>query len=199
MRRIVSEGPGRRSLARRPAPWAFAAALGWLGLSASACLQQVGTGTGTTDPTATATTGTATASDAVPTGTGCTTDPASQITLCEGSSVCPGLDVDPGALSGCGFRLRAGGVIDLECLCADALCPIGVADTCAQATQLLSSQTSLSVCEQTSEGRCVQVVTGQSPGSSSGSSTTSPSANGCDKTCESECAGEPDCIQLCGC
>ena len=86
-------------------------------------------------------------------------------------------------------------MIDLECLCnGEMLCPIGVPDTCNQATQLLSSQTALVVCEEASDGRCVQV--GPSDAGAAGDAAT-PSP--CDKQCESECAGEPDCIQLCGC
>ena len=102
--------------------------------------------------------------------------------------------VDQGTLSGCGFRIHAGAVIDLECLCGEELCPIGVPDTCAQASQLLSSQTSsLVVCEQASNGTCEQV------GASDAGTSVNPSVSTCDRTCEGECAGEPDCIQLCGC
>jgi hypothetical protein len=162
-----------------------------------ACLQQVSTGTGATDPTASGATGTTSSSTdtTTPAGAECGTDSQTQITLCEQTSLCPGVTVDPGALPSCGFRIHAGSVIDLECLCdGDQLCPIGVPDTCAEATQLLTSQTSLVVCEQASDGRCVQV------GSDAGSPPNpSAAASNCDKQCESECAGEPDCIQLCGC
>jgi hypothetical protein len=161
-----------------------------------ACLQQVSTGTGTTDPTAGGTSTASSSSDTTtPAGAGCGTDMQSQITLCEQTSLCPGVVVDPDALPGCGFRIHPGSVIDLECLCGDQLCPIGIPDTCAQATQLLSSQTALVVCEQVSDGRCVQVA------ASDAGSAANPSAaaSTCDKQCESECAGEPNCIQLCGC
>jgi hypothetical protein len=193
--------PVRRVISAFSVPAAFASGLG-LVLSVAACLQNVSTGTGTTDPTATATTS-ASASDSVPSGTGCTTDPASQITLCEESSICPNIDVDQGILPGCGFRLRPGGVIDLECLCADSLCPIGVADSCDQALTLLMAQTSaLGVCQEVSDGHCVQITAsdaGTSTGTTSTTTTTPAAASSCDKPCESECAGEPDCIQLCGC
>jgi hypothetical protein len=161
-----------------------------------ACLQQLSTGDGTTDPTTSggSTTSSSSAGTTTPAGAGCTTDPQSQITLCEQTSLCPGVSVDQGMLSGCGFRIHPGAVIDLECLCSgDELCPIGVPDTCAEATQLLSSQTALVVCEEASDGRCVQV------GSDAGSTSASAPPSTCDKQCETECAGEPDCIQLCGC
>jgi hypothetical protein len=185
-----------------PAP-----SLALLGLSVAvggllACLQNVSTGTGTTDPTATASTAT-TSSGSVPSGAGCTTDPVSQITLCEESSLCPTIDVDQSILPGCGFRMRNSDVIDLECGCSDSLCPIGVADTCDEALTLLGQQTELSVCQQASEGRCVPLTSDAGASTSTGTSTTTtttPAASSsCDKTCESECAGEPDCIQLCGC
>jgi hypothetical protein len=105
-------------------------------------------------------------------------------------------------MPGCGFRIRPGGVIDLECLCSGVLCPIGVADTCDQALSLLDQQqTSLMVCEQANEGRCVQLGPDGGSAETTGASSTSNTAvsSTCDKTCESECAGEPDCIQLCGC
>jgi hypothetical protein len=164
-----------------------------------ACLEQVSTGTGTTDPTGgggTATAASSSSATTTPAGSGCGTDPESQITLCEQTSVCPGVTVDPGALPSCGFRIHPGSVIDLECLCGgDELCPIGIPDTCEQATQLLSSQTALVVCQQVSDGRCVQVA---SP--DAGAASTNPgAASSCDKQCQSECAGEPNCIQLCGC
>jgi hypothetical protein len=179
----------------RLSPSALAPLSALVALPLLACLQQVSTGTGTTDPTASGTTAAvASTGTTTPAGAGCSTDPASQITLCEQTSLCPGVSVDQGTLSGCGFRIHAGAVIDLECLCGEELCPIGVPDTCAQATQLLSSQTSsLVVCEQASNGTCEQV------GASDAGTATSPSVSTCDKTCETECAGEPDCIQLCGC
>jgi hypothetical protein len=122
-------------------------------------------------------------------GTNCTTDPQSQITLCEQIANCPGVEVDPGAYPGCGFRLNAASLYDLECACGDSLCPIGVPTSCADAQQLLDQeQSSILVCQQTSEGTCLPLPT-------SGSGTQSS----CDKQCESECAGDPNCIQMCGC
>lgn len=166
-----------------------------------ACLQNISTGTGTTDPTATATGTVAATSTATPTGSACGTDVQTQVTLCAGIDLCPGIVVDQGTLPGCGFRIHAGAVIDLECLCTDVLCPIGVADTCDQVTQLLSEQTSLTVCEQASEGHCLQVGAPAATATPTATATAAPTspASSCDRTCESECAGEPDCIQLCGC
>jgi hypothetical protein len=181
----------------RRAPLSIAPISALAALPLLACLQQVSTGTGTTDPAASGGTATPSSSNATatPAGSGCGTDMQSQITLCEQTSLCPGVTVDPGALPGCGFRIHPGSVIDLECLCGgDELCPIGIPDTCDQATQLLSSQTAVVVCQQVSDGRCVQVA------SDAGGAMSNPSATStCDKQCESECAGEPNCIQLCGC
>ncbi len=162
-------------------------------LSTLGCLQQVSTGSGTgTDPTtATGSTPSATGTGGtVPTGSQCVDDPQTQTTLCAQTSACPGVAVDPGAFPNCGFQIHAGSVLDLECLCGDALCPIGVPQTCAEASQLLASQSSLVVCQQASEGHCIELA-----GPSPDAGASSP----CDKQCETECAGEPNCIQLCGC
>jgi hypothetical protein len=166
----------------------FAAALALLA-SPAACLElSTGTDAGA-DAGAVATTPTTGVTGAVtPSGAGCTEDAVTQVTLCEQISTCPGVDVDQGAFPGCGFRITQGSpALDLECLCGTSLCPIGVPSTCADATQLLSQQSSITVCEQSDEGRCVaQATTG-------GTSST------CDKNCESGCAGDPSCIQFCGC
>jgi hypothetical protein len=125
-------------------------------------------------------------------GTNCTTDPQSGITLCEQIANCPGVDVDPGAFPGCGFRLHASSIYDLECGCGDSLCPIGTPISCATAQQLLDQQqSSIVVCQQLDEGSCLPLTVDAGGGSSS--------TGTCDKTCESECGGSPDCIQLCGC
>jgi len=122
-------------------------------------------------------------------GTGCATDATSGITLCEAIDACPGIAVDQGAYPGCGWRMSAASLYDLECACGDALCPIGTPTSCADAQQLLDqSQSSVLVCQQASEGTCIPLAP---------SSGGTPS--GCDKSCESQCAGEPGCIQLCGC
>jgi hypothetical protein len=170
----------------------FSATLGLL-VSQGACLE-IGTGTDAgTDAgaaTATTTTGGVTAT-VTPSGTGCTEDMVTQVTLCEEISTCPGVDVDQGVFPGCGFRIQQGSpALDLECLCDTSLCPIGVPSTCAEATQLLSQQSSITVCEQIDENRCVALPT---TGTTGGTSST------CDKNCESGCAGDPTCVQFCGC
>lgn len=152
-----------------------------------ACLQlDTGTDAGTD-----AGGGTVSTSAGSPTGTpqgaGCSPVLQTQASLCEQISTCPGVDVDPGVFPDCGFRIQSGSTLDLECLCNTALCPVGVATSCAEAAQLLAAQNEFSVCEQEAEGRCVE----------QGTPTTTSSS--CDKTCESECAGDPSCIQLCGC
>ncbi|HEY8041657.1 MAG TPA: hypothetical protein VIF15_17750 [Polyangiaceae bacterium] len=152
-----------------------------------ACLQ-IGTGTGLgTDggPVATADAGRI---EAGPSGAGCFQDTPSQTVLCEQIDTCPGLDVNQGVLPSCGFRMNTGG-LDLECLCGDALCPIGVPTSCAQAAQLLDRQSSLTVCQQQGEGRCVQLTAPDAGGTSST----------CDKNCQAQCAGDPSCMQMCGC
>jgi hypothetical protein len=122
-------------------------------------------------------------------GTNCATDPASGVTLCEGIAQCPGLLVDQGAFPGCGFRMNAASAYDLECDCGGLLCPVGAATSCNDAVQLLDqAQSSLAVCEQANSGTCMPLA-----GGGGGSQGT------CDKTCESQCAGDPNCIQMCGC
>jgi hypothetical protein len=157
---------------------------------APGCLQ-IGTGLGAGADGGRPATADAGAADAGPTGAGCFHDPATGVQLCEQIDTCPTVAVDPSALPDCGFRL--GAALDLECLCGDSLCPLGVPATCAQAEQLLRGQNQLLVCQQVSEGRCVRLA---SPDAGSGAAgATSP----CDKQCESECAGDPSCTQLCGC
>jgi len=122
-------------------------------------------------------------------GTNCTLDPASQVVLCAGIAACPGVSVDPGVFPGCGFRTGGSSAMDLECLCSGSLCPIGVPTTCAQAAQLLQTQSLLEVCQQVSEGRCVEVEAPDAGGV----------APGCDRTCQAECGAAADCLQICGC
>jgi hypothetical protein len=161
----------------------------------SACLQlSTGDPTGTSgssssgSTTSTSSSGAATGSSGgATTGTNCTTDPQSGITLCEQIANCPGVDVDQGAFPGCGFRLHASSIYDLECGCGDSLCPIGTPTSCTTALQLLNQQqSSIIVCEQLDQGSCL-------PLDDAGTSSN------CDKSCESACAGDPNCIQMCGC
>jgi hypothetical protein len=168
-------------------------------LPLTACLQ-LSTGDGTDGGTSVAyssssgaaSTASSSGSGTATSGTGCVTDPQSGITLCEFLSNCPSVDVDQGAFPGCGFRLRGPSLYDLECGCGESLCPIGAPTSCATALQLLDQEgSSLEVCQQVSDGTCLPLA-----GDGGASSTTSSS---CDKQCESECGGDPDCFQLCGC
>lgn len=128
------------------------------------------------------------ATDAGPAGLGCGQDPNTGATLCLGISSCPGLTVDTQAYPGCGFRVSGGNAIDLECACNDYVCPLGVATTCAQASKLMADQSQALVCAQIGEGRCTM-----------GTPVTQPPASTCDKVCQSECGGDPNCIRACGC
>jgi hypothetical protein len=160
--------------------------LAWLSLAG--CLQvSTGTDVGPGAGGAAAARG---GGDAGTGGTNCQQDPQSGVILCEQIDICAGVSVDTAALPNCGFELHAGAVLDLECLCGDALCPIGVPATCDQAKQLLGAQTELLVCQQVSEGRCLQL--GSPDAGQSGRSD-------CLKKCQSDCAGVPGCVQLCGC
>jgi hypothetical protein len=99
--------------------------------------------------------------------------------------------VDQSAFVGCGFRLNAASPYDLECACGDFLCPIGAPASCTDAANLLDqAQSSLLVCQEAGEGTCLPL---------SGAATGTGPQSTCDKACASECAGAPDCIQLCGC
>jgi hypothetical protein len=130
-----------------------------------------------------------------PQGSACETDPQWQVTLCGAIDLCPEVTVDPGVYPHCGFHMHDGAVFDLECLCGDALCPIGVPASCDDVKKLLDAQSELLVCQQVSEGRCVSLVQqGSSSGSGGGGSATT-----CDRQCESQCGGDPSCIQICGC
>jgi len=170
----------------RLAPWPALSALALLPLAA--CLQvTTDTGSGTSgSPGAGGPSG---GDDGGSGGTGCATDPETQVVLCAQSNACPGVTVDPGAFPGCGFRVNGGEPLDLECLCSESLCPIGVPTTCAQAMTMLQAQSAIVVCQQVSEGRCVQLVTpdaGAVPAS-------------CDRGCQAACGAAADCVQICGC
>jgi hypothetical protein len=108
------------------------------------------------------------------------------VVLCRGISTCPSLAIDVDQFPDCGFRIH-GEAIDPECLCNGALCPMGAPATCEQARRLLASQTEVAVCQQVSEGRCLEL------------SAHDAGASGCDKACAGECGGDPSCIELCGC
>ena len=113
------------------------------------------------------------------TGTNCGTEATTGSVLCTGISACPDITVDQSLLSGCGFRIRGGEVLDLECGCSGSLCPIGAPTTCAEATQLLQNQTLPSVCLQLSEG----------PLPVPGAATTTSTTSTCDQNCAANCVG----------
>jgi hypothetical protein len=125
---------------------------------------------------------------AAATGTNCATDITGQVQLCEAIDLCPGVVVDPGVFPNCGYRLDGASTLDIECVCGGSLCPVGAPQTCAQVSQLLGGQSGLVVCEQVDEGRCVQL----GPVDAGTQST-------CTAQCQTECAGEPDCLTACGC
>lgn len=122
------------------------------------------------------------------TGANCGTDPTTGATLCLGISLCPQVPVDPDLLPNCGYRVHAD-VLDLECVCDDQICPIGVPATCAEAQQLLNSgQSTGTVCEQVNEGRCTMGMAVDAGGSAT-----------CDPSCRASCDNVPTCVQACGC
>lgn len=120
-------------------------------------------------------------------GTQCGTDPSSGIALCLGISSCPGVHVDPDQFPECGYRIM-GSAIDLECLCGDALCPLGAAASCLDARALLSEQSAQGVCAGIAEGRCTTL-----------SETSNRASPSCDQQCRAQCSGVPGCLTLCGC
>jgi len=124
-------------------------------------------------------------------GSNCGTDPDTSAVLCLGSNVCPGLTIDSSAFPGCGFRVN-GSAVDIECSCSGFLCPLGAA-SCADAQSKLSNENLGVVCSQLGSAACVQ-------GTPVAASSSSSSAGGtCDQSCLAGCAGEPICIQNCGC
>ncbi len=124
------------------------------------------------------------------TGAGCGQDPTTGAILCTGISLCPQLVIDSSTFPDCGFRIH-GDAIDLECVCSGSLCPAGSPATCDQAAQLLARLTEGTICAQVSDGLCVTPAGGGSPGGGVPS--------GCDPTCRTQCAGDPNCVQGCGC
>jgi hypothetical protein len=134
-------------------------------------------------------------------GTGCGTDPQTGVTLCLGTSACPGATIDSSAFPGCGFRQGGTSLLDLECVCSGGqLCPIGVPTTCDAVAQLLTQQQSaLQVCQQVSTGSCQALGgSGSSSGSGSGSSSGSTLSGAC-QACLSSCGMTPACFSTCGC
>jgi hypothetical protein len=126
------------------------------------------------------------AGDAAPTGTGCIVEPASGVTLCTRVSACPEVAIDHDVYPNCGLRVPATS-LEVDCICGDFLCPLGVSLTCEHLRDLLDSQSEILACAQASEGRCAETT------------PPKPPSGTCDRTCLATCAGDPGCIRLCGC
>lgn len=132
-------------------------------------------------------------------GAGCGVEPKSGAQLCAATSQCPNVVVDTQAMPNCGFRVR-GAVVDLVCACGTAVCPMGVFATCAEAKQLLSTQTEQGVCVQLAEERCFESA--PTTGTTSSASSTSSSSGGnpaCDQQCMKDCGGGAACASVCNC
>jgi hypothetical protein len=129
------------------------------------------------------------------TGTGCGTDSTTGATLCVSTTQCPNVSVDQVVFPECGFYIT-GATTYLACVCAGSLCPIGQPTTCAQAAALLSATNEGSVCGEMTNGQCTALAASATDASTA---AASDAGSGCDQSCYSTCAGEPDCIQLCGC
>lgn len=128
-------------------------------------------------------------------GAGCGIDSLSGAELCVATSLCPNVVVDTQAFPHCGFRIKSG-ASELVCGCGDAICSMGPFTTCAQAVQLLKSQTEGAVCAQVGEDRCTRGAPAPS-----GSSGASGSGGGptCDHSCLQECGAGAGCASICGC
>jgi hypothetical protein len=87
---------------------------------------------------------------------GCAVDPRLGIALCRTTALCPALLLDPDLYPDCGFRHPSIGIV-VECVCDDALCPVGSALDCNQARSLIADQSQLLTCIQRSEGRCASL------------------------------------------
>ena len=170
----------------------------WTALLACSCIPQITTGDGSQDAGATPFSP-STGNPQQAQGAGCATDSTGG-QLCSAVSTCPTLSIDHSVLPNCGFRVN-GAILDLECDCGGALCPIGIPTSCAGAAAVLQNQTESVICEQLNEGRC-SGPSAAAPGAftpTPTSGTPAASIGSCDTSCRDECAGVPGCIQLCGC
>lgn len=138
-------------------------------------------------------------------GGGCGYESTTGAQLCTATTMCPTLVVDTQAMPHCGFRLR-GGVPDLVCACGTNLCPMGIFDTCLQASDILSKQTEASVCAQVAEqGRCLEQTAPATTlpttpvNDQKSSSSTSSGGTGCDTQCVKDCGGGAACASVCNC
>lgn len=126
---------------------------------------------------------------AAPTGIGCGRDAVTGVVLCASISSCPSVVVDTQVFPNCGFSVH-GDALDLECLCSEQLCPMGLATTCEQAASVLAHDENESVvCASIADGKCKSVA----PAGKTGGGSM------CDATCAGECGGDPTCLMMCGC
>jgi hypothetical protein len=129
------------------------------------------------------------------TGIGCGADPNTGAVLCLGVTACPGLFVDGESLPMCGFRVT-GSLLDLECVCGDSLCPVGIVATCGEAQSLILSSNTGTVCAQLADGVSCTLIP---PPVTAASSTSSSGGGTCDPACASSCSNDPGCLLICGC
>lgn len=173
-------------------------------VAASACLiPKLDTGGDDTTATTTITTDGG-AVEAGYQGGGCGVESTTGVNLCIATTMCPSLVVDTQAMPHCGFRLRSG-VADLVCACGTELCPMGIFDTCDQATALLKNQTESDVCAQVATGRCLDLAattattTPTTPTTPTSTSSSSSGGTGCDTQCVKDCGGGEACASVCNC
>lgn len=159
---------------------------------AAGCAQLTQGGDAGSESTAAATgDGGADAAEAGVVGANCGVEGLSGAQLCIATTQCPTLVIDTQAFPHCGFRIK-GNASELVCGCGESICSMGAFTTCAQAAQLLTSQTEGAVCTQVNEGRCTSSLPAANPpGSSSGST--------CDRECLKDCGGAGGCASICGC
>lgn len=141
------------------------------------------------------------AADAGFVGGGCGTESTTGAQLCTATTMCPTLVVDTQAMPHCGFRIR-NGVPDLVCACGTNICPMGIFDTCLQASDILTKQTEASVCAQVAEqGRCLeQTAPAATPvNDTKTASSSSGGGTGCDTQCVKDCGGGAACASVCNC
>lgn len=123
-------------------------------------------------------------------GSTCTANAATGVTLCLGTTACPNVTVDSVQFPNCGFYTYVPD-FDLECVClGNYLCPVGVVSSCDQVSALFSNNTLADICNKVSLGYCTQGTRSSTQG---GTSST------CDQTCYATCVGAPACIVACGC
>jgi len=119
----------------------------------SSCLE-IGMGSGSNGTVAAAATPADAGADSGPqVPSGCVLDTVSRQVLCTETALCPSLRVDHDLYPNCGFKYPSTS-IEVLCVCDDALCPLGSALDCKQASALLDAQSELLVCIQRSEARC---------------------------------------------